>query len=1030
MKFGRLFALAVLTPLLCLGASPDLVISQIYGGGGNSGAPFTRDFVVIFNRGASTVNLDGYSLQYASTTGSFNAAQVTKLSNKNLPAGGYHLVGLAVGGANGSAIPTVDTDGNANLSATAGKVAIVNGIDALACGADAAVCTSAKLAQIVDLVGYGSTANLSETSPAPGASNTTLLVRANGGCTDTDRNALDFATSNATGYPIPSSVNTPAPCSGVGPSLPTISINDVSLDEGNSGTTTFLFTVSLSAPAGPGGVTFNIATQNGTAIAPDDYTARSINGATIPAGGTEYLFAVAANGDTIQELDENFTVVISSVTGATALRLQGTGTIRNDDVTLTGISAVQGSGTVSPLNGQSVTVQGIVTARISNGFFLQDSGDGNPATSDGIFVFTSSTPSANAAVGNSIRVSGTVTEFTPSSDSQSPPVTEIINPSISAPLSTNNPLPPAVTITPAMVTATGGINQLENLEGMLVNIANLRVVGPTAGSVSEATATSTSTGVFYAVMPGVANPLREAGIQTPNVPPTCAAGTACAIPVFDANPERIRVDSDAAGQPALDLGVNQTVSNLTGVLHYAFRTYSVLPTAPATVGGTPIQRTSTPVPAAGSVTVAAMNVERLYDSIDDPGGDVVVQPTAYQNRLGKISKAIREVLRTPDVISLEEVETLLVAQQLASRISADAVAASQPDPGYVAYLVEGNDVGGIDVGFLVKSSIQVQEVTQFGKTTTYTSPCNGAQELLNDRPPLRLRATAVRNGQTISFVVFANHLRSLNDIESTDACGGTTTGARVRAKRAAQANYLAGLIQAELAANPAAKILAVGDFNAFEVNDGLVDVLNTITGTPAPLTQVATASDDPAYADFTNLLNLLPVAQRYSYVFDGNHQTLDHVLLSPAARAVVSGGGYGRVNAEFPDNLRSNPALAERYSDHDPVVVHLTTASDITSQLTVSRGGVTYNRVALTATSSVIVRNNTANTISGPLQVVISGLTTGVTVTNASANQGAAYVFNLPATLAPGQSVTVPLQFAVPSTQSFNYSAAVFAGVL
>ncbi|BDC49086.1 nuclease [Bryobacterales bacterium F-183] len=1038
MNLGRLLALATALPLLSLAASPDLVISHIYGAGGNNGATYNQDFVVLFNRGTSAASLSGKSLQYASAAGNFGASapQIVALPAISLQPGRYHLIAMTPVGANGIALPTADTTGTTAMNATVGKLAIVTETAALNCGSTTTACDSTALAKIIDLVGYGTTANLAETAPTPAPSPTNFVVRANGGCTDTDNNSTDFATAVAATTPIPNSATPAAPCSGGGgPVTPTLNISDVSAFETNSGTTDFTFTVSLTSPAGASGVSFTIATQNNTATAPSDYTATSASG-VIPPGSSTYTFVVPVLGDTTVEPDETFFVNITNLTGASAGDLQGTGTIRNDDVppvTLTSISAIQGSGPVSPLNGQSVNVEGIVTARISNGFFLQSAGtgDGNPATSDGIFVFTSSTPSANAAVGNLVRVSGTVTEFSPSTDLQSPPVTELINATVSAPISTGNTLPAPVTITPAMATPNGGINQLEHLEGMRVTIASLRVVAPTDGSVSDITAESTTNGVFYGVMPNVATPFREAGIQTPSTVPVCAAGSGCAIPVFDGNPERIRVDSDAAGQSPIEVGVNQVVSNLTGVLHYGFRAYSVLPTAAATVSGTPIQLTATPIPGAGTVSIAAMNVERLFDAVNDGGGTPVANATGYSNRLGKISKTIRDVLRTPDVVAFEEAEKFDVLRDLATRITTDAAAAGQPDPAYTAYLVEGNDVGGIDVGFLVRNTVQVDDVTQFGAATTYISPCNGNPETLNDRPPLRLRATANRpGGQILRFIVFVNHLRSLNDVDSTDPCGVTTAGARVRAKRAAQANYLADLIQAELTNNPTARIVAVGDFNAFEVNDGLVDVLNAIIGSPAPATRVVTATNDPTYADLTNMLNLLPVPQRYSYVFDGNHQTLDHVLLSPLARAAVVGGGYARVNSDFPESLRNNPNTPERYSDHDPVVVHLTTAPERTAKLEISRGGITYNRAALTATSSITIRNNTPDTLPGPFNLVLSGLTNGVTVLNATSHNGAAYVFSMPAPLAPGQSVTIPLQFSLTSIQTFNYVAAVFNGVL
>ena len=117
-------------------------------------------------------------------------------------------------------------------------------------------------------------------------------------------------------------------------------------------------------------------------------------------------------------------------------------------------------------------------------------------------------------------------------------------------------------------------------------------------------------------------------------------------------------------------------------------------------------------------TVASFNMERFFDTMNDPAiSDVALTPTAFNNRLNKASLAIRNVLRTPDIIGVEEMENLTTLQAVAAKVNADAVAAGEPNPNYQAYLVEGNDIGGIDVGFLVKSSrVTVVDVTQFGKT--------------------------------------------------------------------------------------------------------------------------------------------------------------------------------------------------------------------------------------------------------------------------------------------------------------------------
>ncbi|MDH4117763.1 MAG: ExeM/NucH family extracellular endonuclease, partial [Acidimicrobiia bacterium] len=174
-------------------------------------APYTNDFIELFNRGTTTVSLAGWSVQYASATGTgnFGAAdnQITLLSGSLAP-GQYTLVQEASGGANGSALPTPDvTDlGPINMSGTAGKVALVTSTSGLGCNGGSTPCTAAQVALIKDLVGYGA-ANFSETAPAPTTSNTTAVVRGGNGCTETDNNAEDFAAA------APSPRNTASPLS-------------------------------------------------------------------------------------------------------------------------------------------------------------------------------------------------------------------------------------------------------------------------------------------------------------------------------------------------------------------------------------------------------------------------------------------------------------------------------------------------------------------------------------------------------------------------------------------------------------------------------------------------------------------------------------------------------------------------------------------------------------------------------------------------------------------------------------------------
>ncbi|MFC4060180.1 lamin tail domain-containing protein, partial [Planomonospora corallina] len=175
---------AALTPSPALAAPGTVVISQVYGGGGNSGAPYASDFVELFNRSSAPVTLDGWSVQYTSATGTgpFGSNKVALAGT--LAPGQYHLVQLA-GGANGAALPAPDSTGTINMSGSSGKVALARTAEGLACNGGSAPCTAEQTALIADLVGYG-TADYSEGKAAPTLSTATAGFRKNHGCADTD----------------------------------------------------------------------------------------------------------------------------------------------------------------------------------------------------------------------------------------------------------------------------------------------------------------------------------------------------------------------------------------------------------------------------------------------------------------------------------------------------------------------------------------------------------------------------------------------------------------------------------------------------------------------------------------------------------------------------------------------------------------------------------------------------------------------------------------------------------------------------
>lgn len=775
------------------GITGEIVISQIYGGGGNSGAAFRNDFVELFNPGTDTVYFDGWSVQYASGGGT--SWQVSLLSS-HLNPGEHYLVQFASGGANGEPLPAPDDIGTINLSASGGKVALLRAMTALS-----GVCPSNGNA-IVDLVGYGNSASCFEgLGPAPGGANARAVIRASGGCVDSDHNAADFFTA----APVPRNRSSPA---------------------------------------------------NGCSSAPLAVT----------------------------------------------------------------LHAIQGSGTTSPLAGQLVTTTtNVITGLRNNGFFLQAPDaemDNEPGTSEAVFVFTPDGLPADAAISNSVVVVGIVEEFKPTSDPASPPRTQIINAVVTL-VDAGQPLPAPVLMSPDDLDPGGPIDQLERFEAMRVRVGSLTVVGATEGFIIESSAAGISDGLFYGVLGDTPRPLREPGIPLLDpLPPEAPPG----VPRFDMNPERLRVDSNAQpGAPRLELTAGTVISNLIGVLDFEQRAWTLLPDA----RGAPVltgNRAAVPVPAAGGneFTVASFNLERFFDTTDDPAVDETVLTTnAFNGRLNKASLAIRGVLRAPDILGILEIENLATLQALADKLNADAFAAGQSNTTYGAWLEEGNDVGGIDSGFLVNTTrVAVLEVKQFGKDVTYTNPLTGQLDILNDRPPLMLRAAVPRPGliDPLPVTILLNHLRSMLSIDDP------AEGPRVRAKRRAQAEYLGSIIEGIMVTTSTTNIVAMGDFNAFPFNDGYVDVIGTIKGTPAPSNEVTLASIDFTYLNLNNLTDELPISERYSFNFDGNAQAIDHILVTPSVRSRLIRYAYARTGADFPESFRGNFNRPERLSDHDAPV--------------------------------------------------------------------------------------------------------------
>ncbi|HMO82442.1 MAG TPA: lamin tail domain-containing protein [Pyrinomonadaceae bacterium] len=771
-----------------------VVISQVYGGGGNAGTFYTNDFIELFNYGSSPVNLAGWSVQYNSAAGS-GTWQVTPLSGTIAP-GGYILVQQAAGAGGQEPLPTPDVIGSIAMAAGAGKVALRS---------TATAATGACPLDWVDLVGYGATATCSEGGqPTGNLSNTAAALRKRGGCFDSNNNALDFTV----GSPTPRNSQNPL---------------------------------------------------------------RSCNFLPLP------------------------------------------------------INQIQGPGLQTPYLNQDVQTTGIVTGIKSNGFFMQEpdsSVDSDPNTSEGIFVFTTSSPFTPVSVGDSVTVQGTATEFFDLTQIEaSLPGEVVVN-------SSGNPLPAPIVLTQAILDPNGSITQLERFEGMRVTVDSVISVAPT-----------NNFGEIWTVLSGVPRPMREPGITAGlPIPPDPVTGIVdCCIPIWDRNPERIMIDTDGlAGSTRVNVTSNVTLSGITGPLDFNFNDYKINPETAPVVESANMSAVPVPELEAGEFTIGSYNIQNFSGN-----------PTQRQ----KAALAIRNVLRSPDILGVIEIASLAALQDLADQINQDTVNDGGSNPGYEARLIPTpNGFGGQNVGFLVKTAnVEINSVSQELAGDTFINPTTGQPEFLHDRPPMVLHATVNRHTDPRPVIVVVNHTRSFIDVEAL-----TPTGVRVREKRKAQGESIAVLLQDLQTNNPTTPVVAVGDYNAYQFSDGYTDPVATIKGQAVSTDNVVVSgSPDLVEPDLVNLTDTLPADQQYSYIFEGSPQAIDHVFVNHVASPLVTRYAVARLNADFPSTPEFNaPDRPENSSDHDAPVAFFRFPAAVTST-EVPNFSVTYNvggqMVALTA---------------------------------------------------------------------------------
>jgi uncharacterized protein len=894
--------------LLATQARAQVVISQVYGGGSSVGATYVSDYVELFNRGTSSASVVGWSVQYSSATGS--AWQVTNLSG-SIPAGGYFLVKQGDGTTGGVALPTPDVNGSTQMSGSNGKVALVNNQTALT-----GACPSG--ANIVDFVGYGS-ANCSETAATPALSATTAALRNANGCTDAGNNSTDFTVS------APSPRNSASPQSPCVSSVITLSVNDVSISEGNSGTSIATFTVSLSAPAPTGGVTFDIATADGTAtIVNSDYVANTLTAQTIAAGSTTYTFNVTVNGDTALESNETFFVNVTNAVGATVADGQGLGTIQNDDVGTTPISAIQGAGSGSPIIGTTVTTRGIVTAVYPGfrGFYIQSQAadeDADPATSEGIFVFmNSATLTAAASVGNLLQVTGVVGEFGTAPTTATQLGSGAATPTLAL-LSSGNPLPAPIAVALPLASTTA----LERYEGMRVSFAQTLAVSGnfTLGRFGEVVLSSggrlinPSNSIDLNDDPASGNSIAGTS-NVAAVQAAIAANVLNQITLDDAtsaqNPDPTPFGVTAANADTLRAG--STITGAVGIVNQITQGYRLLSDPSNVPQFARALRPLTPPDVGGGVKAAGFNVLNYFNGDGLGGGFPTVRGAStlveYDRQSAKTVAAITQL--TADIVGVIEMEnddaagadcsgpaaTTAACDLVAKLNTAQPAAQWTKTPLPTRWGTLNGSTDAITTRLLYKNA----NVEAVGAPLS----CNDAA-FVNARTPLAQLYRSRATGGNV--IVSINHFKSKGSCPASGPDSDQGDGQSCWAPtRLAQAQALIACVGQWQTQTGESRVLMLGDFNAYE-QENAIDAFRA--------------------AGMTTLIN-----DGYSFVFDANSGSLDHAIATSALVPQVTGANKWHINADEPISLDYNTEFKTagqqsslyapdpfRSSDHDPALV-------------------------------------------------------------------------------------------------------------
>ena len=288
-----------------------------------------------------------------------------------------------------------------------------------------------------------------------------------------------------------------------------------------------------------------------------------------------------------------------------------------------------------------------------------------------------------------------------------------------------------------------------------------------------------------------------------------------------------------------------------------------------------------PAANAESLRILTQNMNRLFDNIDNGNNEKILSHSRFQQRVKSAARKFGDEFGLPHIITLQEVENRYVLQQIAAEIR------DRYQVDYVSALIPGQDVSGINLGFLVRHNVQIKKVEQLFADARFKLTGNP----LFSRPPLYLEACSFEN--CISLLNL--HLRSMRGIDSA------RDGKRVAGKRRRQAETIAAWSNRFQQSRAGASLLLLGDFNARTPSDEHVDIAGIIRGDPDNKS-TRLPGRDLLEPDLVDLTELIPQAKRYSFIFRHNKQQLDYMFVNQSFAANVENITFSRIDYHFSDH--------------------------------------------------------------------------------------------------------------------------------